>query len=182
MSKANKGFTLIELMVTLAVTAIVLGVAVPSFNTMIINSRSATLGEDFATALNFARSEAVKRKARVTLCASSDGLTCGDVWRDGFMVFVDYAGTDDAVLPVIKDEFDRELILRVWGQQHASVNINVNNDDGELAFVRYTARGLLAGESPVIIDSEVTDCTGQNARRTTVGISGLVAIQRIACL
>src|SRR4030067_1077024 len=86
------GFTLIELMVTLAVGAILLSVAVPSFSTMIMNNRLITQTNDFVTALNIARSEAIKRSGRVTMCKSNDNTAC-DIsatgWVQGWIIFVD---------------------------------------------------------------------------------------------
>ena len=74
--KRNLGFTLVELMVTLAVLVILISIAIPSFMNMIQNSRSAALANSIVIALNVARSEAVKRNALVNLCPSSDGATC----------------------------------------------------------------------------------------------------------
>lgn len=85
------GFTLIELMVTIAIAAIVLTMGVPSFLSLIQNNRMITVTNDFVTDLNLARSEAIKRSSRVTLCKSADGATCiqeGD-WSQGWIVFTD---------------------------------------------------------------------------------------------
>ena len=178
MLKQTKGFTLIELMVTLAVAAIVLGIAVPSFNTQILNNRSIALGEDFATALNFVRSEAVKRGGRVSLCASSDGATCVGNWVDGFIAFVDGAVSDTAGAPVVG------TVLRVWEQQNPSAEITVRRGGVDVDFVRYTGLGTLArvaSNNPITVESQLAHCTNNSARRTTVGLSGLVAIEGIAC-
>ena len=83
MLRQIRGFTLIELMVTLTVLAIVLGIAVPSFQKQIINNKSLTFSEEFAAALNYARSQAVKTTKRVSICASSDGATCTGSWSEG---------------------------------------------------------------------------------------------------
>lgn len=62
------GFTLLELMVTVAVASVLLTVAVPSFNQMILNSRLTAQANDVVAALNFARSEAIKRNTSVSFC------------------------------------------------------------------------------------------------------------------
>ena len=178
MSKQCKGFTLIELMVTLAVAAIVLGIAVPSFNTQILNNRSIALGEDFATALNFVRSEAVKRGGRVSLCASNDGATCTGAWVEGFIAFVDDAATDTAGAPVVAN------VLRVWEPQPNGAEISVQRAGVDVGFIRYTGLGTLArigGNNTITIESQMAHCTNNSARRTSVGLSGLVTIEGMAC-
>ncbi len=89
---ATRGFTLVELLVTIAVAAILLTVAVPNFQMFVLNSRMASQANDLITAFNMARSEAVKRAASVTVCASSNGTTCTGTWAQGWIVR-DAAGT-----------------------------------------------------------------------------------------
>lgn len=89
---ATRGFTLIELLVTLSVAAILVSIAIPNYQTLMANSRMSAQANDLITALNLARSEAVKRAANVTVCSSSDGATCTGVWEQGWIVS-DAAGT-----------------------------------------------------------------------------------------
>jgi len=93
------GFTLIELMVTMAMAAILLTVGVPSFQSMIRNNRAATHMNEMISALNLARSEAAKRGGRVSLCPSTDQATCtgGTNWNNGWIVFVDISTDESAV-------------------------------------------------------------------------------------
>lgn len=91
-SRAISGFTLAEALVTLAVIAILAGVAVPSFVDTVRAARLRTQIGEFTLALQQARSEAVKRGGRVTVCKSADGRACGDGrvnWEDGWIVFAD---------------------------------------------------------------------------------------------
>ncbi|MDO9007108.1 MAG: GspH/FimT family pseudopilin, partial [Thiobacillus sp.] len=90
----QSAFTLIELLVTVAIAAIVLTIAVPNFITFVQNSRLTGQANDLVTALNFARSEAIKRGVRVSVCSRSTDTTCAaaTVWNTGWLVFVDTNG------------------------------------------------------------------------------------------
>ena len=87
----ERGVTLIELMTALLVLAIVLGIGVPAFNNIVDTNRMAATVNELAGAIHLARSEAAKRRANTTLCASPDGANCdpGASLRDGWIVFVD---------------------------------------------------------------------------------------------
>ena len=86
-----RGFTLIELLVTLSVADILVSIAVPNYQTFMMNNRMATQANDLITALNMARSEAVKRSANVRVCAGSSCNGTGS-WTQGWIV-ADAAGT-----------------------------------------------------------------------------------------
>jgi len=94
----SHGFTLVELMVTLAIAAIVMALGVPSFQGMMRNNRAATHMNEFTSALNLARSEAVKRGQSASLCPSSDQAACTTIdttnWTVGWIVFVDTNAND----------------------------------------------------------------------------------------
>lgn len=85
------GFTLIELMVTLAVFGIVAALAFPGFKLYQQNSNRVTQINDLVATFNLARSEAVKRNLAVSVCASADQTTCSNDnnWTTGWIVFVD---------------------------------------------------------------------------------------------
>jgi len=92
-SAKSPGFTLVELMITLAIAGILLAVGIPSFNSMISSSRLTTYANEFVTALNLARSEAVKRGMSVTVRkVDNNSFTnkgAGANWEDGWDVFTD---------------------------------------------------------------------------------------------
>src|SRR4030066_1625179 len=85
------GFTLIELVVAIAIAAILVTVAIPNMLTFIQNGRLNTQLNDLVGDLSLARSEAIKRRKNVGIWLSTNGNTCagGGVWRDGRAIFVD---------------------------------------------------------------------------------------------
>ncbi|HEY8034537.1 MAG TPA: GspH/FimT family pseudopilin [Methylobacter sp.] len=88
----NSGFTLLELMVTIAIAGILVGAAIPSFTSIIASNRLTTYANDLVTALNLARSEAVKRGIQVTV--RRKGATSTQ-WESGWDVFVDSDSSND---------------------------------------------------------------------------------------
>lgn len=81
------GFTMVELLVTIAVASIALALAVPSFTQMTVNSRLTTQANDVVAAINLARSEAIKRNMRVSFCrvGSEAAVNCAGAsgaWTD----------------------------------------------------------------------------------------------------
>ncbi len=79
----NHGFTLVEMMATLIISAILLAMAVPSFRTFIVDQRVKGATLELMGALRFARSEAVKRNAAVSVVAADGGWSAGWEVRDG---------------------------------------------------------------------------------------------------
>jgi type IV fimbrial biogenesis protein FimT len=85
--KTSGGFTLIEMMIAITVMAILLAVAVPSYQDASLGSQLRSMANDLYSSITLARSEAIKRNAVVVLCASADGATCGaGDWEQGWIV------------------------------------------------------------------------------------------------
>lgn len=88
----NRGVTLIEMMVTIAIAAILAAVAVPGFVDFMRRNNLTSMTNDLMSTINHARGEAIKRGAIVSMCSSSNGGACGGTWSDGWIVFVDADG------------------------------------------------------------------------------------------
>lgn len=89
----QSGFTLMELIITLVVAAILVALAVPNMRTFIQNGRLSTQANDFVTDLTYARSEAIKRGTNVGVCVGTSGTGCPvaatNNWELGRLIFAD---------------------------------------------------------------------------------------------
>lgn len=95
--RSMSGFTLVELLVTLAVITIVLTVAAPGFADLMRRNEASTLVNDFVYALRLARSESVTEGMPTAVCASSNMASCAgnNDWETGWLVFQDPNGDGD---------------------------------------------------------------------------------------
>ena len=97
------GFNIFELMITVAVLGVLMGVGVPAMQSLMQNSRLTTQINLLSTTLALARSEAIKVNQRVLVCLSTSGTDCeaagsGKGWDEGWMVFVDRNSDSDVDL------------------------------------------------------------------------------------
>jgi type IV fimbrial biogenesis protein FimT len=90
---SSAGFTLLELMVVIAIIAIFMGLAAPNFSSLVASTRLSSQTNDLTADLRLARSEAAARGTRVVICPTTDGgATCSasaSDWASGRLVFVD---------------------------------------------------------------------------------------------
>ena len=92
------GFTLVELLITIVVITVLLAAGVPAFQSFIKNNRVTAQTNGLISAIQLARSEALKRGTNMVVCASKDQTTCTgeDTWADGWIVFSDFDPSDGA--------------------------------------------------------------------------------------
>lgn len=101
-----RGFTMLELLIVMAMMAILASLAAPSFDSSISRNEVQSVRDSLFNAMQYARSEAVKRKMPVGVCASNDQINCANDtnWHLGWVVFVDdngngtQAGADEAAI------------------------------------------------------------------------------------
>lgn len=178
-SKAQRGFTLIELMLTISVLAVLLGLAVPSFLDTVRNNRTISQNNEFIGALNYARSEALKRSDAVSICASDDQETCsGDTdWTTGWIVFADLDGNGDMDGDPDGDPMtdDGDGLLQAHDAAPPEFTLNA----GARSFVRFGSAGT--SMAPEVFDLVRTGCVGLKARRVNVSLVGRISTTTVAC-
>lgn len=130
--KRQRGVTLVELMVTLAVLAILLAVGIPSWSETIRNNRLESAAHTFLNALNYARTEAIRRGQSVTVRKS------GSQWEEGYFAFVD--------LNANGEEDSGETRLRTWPALPSGYTLRTSAANFA-NFIRYNSRGEVANNA-----------------------------------
>ena len=151
------GFTLIELMVVVAVVAILAIVAAPSMSALLNANRLSGAAEELTASLQLARSEAVRRNTRVTVCGSANGNTCSGsaAWTRWIVHGLDNTdGTDE----VLRDN-------------SSSGKVAVSGPAGGIVF---RPSGLAAAQTTVTACLPVSE-PALNRRVVTVMISGVLS-------
>lgn len=136
----QKGFTLIELMVVIAMLAILLALAAPSFRDMQKNGAVTTLGNEFVMGAAFARAEAITRNQCVTMCIAQDLSATTPVceptkqqWNAGWIIFTNNKCNDDAI------DASAELLKAYLGDPAGPTMSAPAADD--LRKIRFNSRG-----------------------------------------
>lgn len=94
----NPAFTLIELLITLIIISISVLIAIPAYRHFIAQNHAIMQANQIVTAINYARSTAIKSGKEVTFCKSIDHESCGGEWRDGQII-----SQDGKVLRIYKE-------------------------------------------------------------------------------
>ena len=133
----HRGFTIVELIITLVIGGVLLGIAVPQFTQIIQNQRISSQANELITDLSFARSEAIKRAANVGVCAGNGASGCTGAWTAGRVVFLDAdnGGDWDA----------NETILRERGTLEGSNTLAAISGGGTL--IVFTPSGAITPAS-----------------------------------
>ncbi len=136
--KLNSGFSLIELMIALAVLAIAVALAGPSMQGVLERNKASSALKEFGTAAKFARSEAIKQSASVTICASSNQSSCTGSWHQGWIIFKDIDGAGD---------FDTGTDTLLRSHSGLDGGQTLSFDGTNSSFVTYSSRGYAADQS-----------------------------------
>lgn len=173
-SRTQSGFTLMELMVVLAVVGVIMGLAIPNFGLYIRNSRLTGAANDVLASITRARTEAIKRQVPVAVCATANPnaavpvcSTAATAWRLGWVVWVD---ADNDWVP---DNNLNEPVLDRHPALDVSLTVRSNNGDR----VKYGATGFTAPPGAFVSTTNIAMCDDRGTELTTAGVSAARAIR-----
>ena len=172
--KPAHGFTLIELMTTLAVAVVILTVGVPNFQELIKANTLNSQVNSFVAGINLTRSEAIKRSGRVSICKSSTLTACATSggWEQGWIVFFDLMGSAGVI-----DSGD--TIIRTNGPAPGSVTIRGNFFLKDR--ITFLGSGIVEPNNGTIIfcDNRIQTFTADKAKARAVVISKIGRVKTI---
>jgi type IV fimbrial biogenesis protein FimT len=176
MRTQSRGFTLLELMIGLAIGAILLGIAVPSFTAIIRQNRIANQTNEFMVTLALARSEAVKRGARISICSSNAAQTaCSGAtdWSSGWLLFSDSEGAAGTI--DIDGAAPDDRVIQAW----PAPTEQAMNVQSARAFLSYGSDGR--ADVATLFTITPHTCAGDDARTINVNLSGRASKAATAC-
>ncbi|HSI52915.1 MAG: GspH/FimT family pseudopilin [Ramlibacter sp.] len=174
LSRQVRGFTLVELLIVMAVAAVLMGSAAPSLTNFVKSIQLSSASNDLLAGLLMARSEAAKRNGRAAICKSANGLTCAPSggWQQGWIVFHDANsnGVRDTGEAIIQRQEPLSADMRVTG------NLNVAR------YVSYAPSGLTKLAGGGFQAGTLTLCRhsldGGEARQIILSSSGRPRVQK----
>lgn len=159
------GFTLIELMLTLVVVAIVLGFGVPSMTQLIRSNQVVNQTNSVLGGIQLARAEAVKRGLGMAVCGSSDQASCDGQWGQGWLVYEDADGTASPTTA---------SIVRM-----AEGSDEVDATSGGV--VRFDQQGLRRDTSETTVVIKRSACGSEKARKISIVRGGRAGSEKVSC-
>ena len=124
-TRTQWGLTLIEMLVFMAILAIILQVALPAWQDFIMKNRSQALQHSIERAVQLSRSQAVISKTNVELCGSQDQHTCSNDWSDGWVIRVQSLNGQPGQ-PSHVHTLDRRHLQLQWAGFRPKIVFNAN--------------------------------------------------------
>ncbi len=166
-SRRMRGVTLIELMITVAILAVIVGLAAPTFDSIRLSSKLRSYRNELVAGALLARSEAIKRNSVVKLCVmNSDGDDCQNStdWENGWLIFHD--ANDDDTLDV------GETLIAVHPVATTGYKL-----DGSAAVLAFAGDGVGATTFTMNV-CRATPSVGEQERMVTVSASGTTNVTK----
>ena len=153
--RSMSGFTITELLMVIAISAILLVIGVPSFKYVTVSNRISTEVNGLLGDMQYARSMAIKQGLPVTVCASTDGANCngGAAWQSGWIVFLD--SNDDQTRQA------SEAVLRT--QTSFSSTDTFVPDNGAFSAITFNREGYASTNAAVTVTLLLHDSTDNSA-------------------
>ena len=169
----ERGFTLLELLVTIAVAAILVAVAFPSYRGVVDRNTIAARVNDLVGDLNYARSQAVTRGRSVHLCKSDDQETCASSasdWSQGWIVYVSDLDSESDPEPT------PDNLLRV--HRMSSYTVQIDSKGSRFAQeVWFDANGFATGHNGTLV---IKNTSGSRETHIVVSNSGRIRAESAA--
>lgn len=173
-----RGFTLIELMITIAVAILLAGVGVPSFRAMIASERMSSESFDIVAMLTLARSEAIKRNATVTATPNLDPSTSSNNWKQGWVITSTFNG--NPVTISTKDALSGSDIT-ISCFQGSPLTATPCSPISYMANGRLDRNTMTQSQSIQIFSTSLPASGGQNARCVSIDLSGRPLTKKGTC-
>ncbi len=181
----HTGFTLVEMVVVLAISSILISLAAPSFQTMVDKNRVDTVTNELANALFYVRSEALKRRMDVILCVSNaSGSDCETVepfdYANGWLIYMDCDGngelggeTDVNELTCTDGTNNMAELLKV--HEKLDTHLTVTGNSSYTENIGYSMNGRIKGiGGSLTVDLLSINNAGVSAKKVVVANSGRI--------
>jgi type IV fimbrial biogenesis protein FimT len=194
--RAARGFTVIELMLSLIVLGIIVALAAPALNNFVIQSRMTSQINELLADVSYARNEAATRGVRIGFCASTNSTSasanCSSTtsdWVNGRIVFVDVDGDGQRNT----SSGSTELLLKVSPALTGSSTLAVTWSGSGAAPAAFQFRpygGMATANAAVIGTSTITtnvtykicpNTSGKDGRQLSIAMTGRPTITRVGC-